>query len=182
MEMGGCTLWLTGLPGAGKTTLAHELAAELVRAGATVDVLDGDSVRKVLSRDLGYTRDDRDQNIERIAWVAARLARAGAVAIVAAVSPYAAARQRARELTESHGSCFIEVWVNTPAEVCQQRDPKGLYARSRAGELTGLTGVDDPYEAPPAPDIEIDTQDATPAETAAVILGAIEQIRAARRA
>ena len=172
--MGGCTLWLTGLSGAGKTTIAHELERELVARGTVVDVLDGDSVRAVLSRDLGYSRSDRDANIERIGWVAARLARAGAVAVVAAVSPYADARARARAQTEAYGAAFVEVWVSTPLEVCEQRDPKGLYARARAGELAGLTGVDDPYEPPAAADLVVETTPARPPETAAEILALLE--------
>ena len=123
-----------------------------------------------LSHGLGFSRADRDTNIERIGWVASRLARAGAVVVVAAISPYAEARGRARALTEAAGAAFAEVWVATPLAECERRDPKGLYARARAGDLPGMTGVDDPYEPPAAPDLVLDTAGEEPAATAARLL------------
>lgn len=167
--MEGCTIWLTGLPGAGKSTVAALLAQELAALGCAVELLDGDAVRGQLSRELGFSRADRDTNIERIGWVASLLSRVGAVAIVAAVSPYAEARARARALTEEHAP-FVEVWVATPLAVCEARDPKGLYARARAGELRGMTGIDDPYEPPAAAEIVIDTAAATPQESVGAVL------------
>ena len=168
--MAGCTLWFTGLSGAGKSTVSVLVARELEARGHVVEVLDGDVVRTHLSRGLGFSRADRDANIERIGWVASRLARAGAVVVVAAISPYAEARARARALTEAAGGTFLEVWVATPLAECERRDPKGLYRRARAGDLAGMTGVDDPYEVPVAPDITLDTAGETPAESAARLL------------
>jgi sulfate adenylyltransferase len=157
-------LWFTGLPGAGKTTLARLAAVELERGGRHVELLDGDVVRTHLSRDLGYSRADRETNIERIAWVASRLVRAGAVVIVAAIAPYAGSRRRARELVEQQGA-FVEVHVATPLEECMRRDPKGLYARAAAGEVANVTGLDDPYEPPKAPELRLDTTGIEPAES-----------------
>ena len=168
--MAGCTLWFTGLSGAGKSTVSVLVARELEARGHVVEVLDGDVVRTHLSRGLGFSRADRDANIERIGWVASRLARAGAVVVVAAISPYAEARARARALIEAAGGTFLEVWVATPLAECERRDPKGLYRRARAGDLAGMTGVDDPYEVPVAPDITLDTAGETPAESAARLL------------
>jgi adenylyl-sulfate kinase len=162
-------LWFTGLPGAGKTTLARLAAAELERRGRHVELLDGDVVRTHLSRDLGYSRADRETNIERIAWVSSRLVRAGAVVVVAAIAPYAGSRRRARELVEQQGA-FVEVHVATPLEECIRRDPKGLYARAAAGEVANVTGFDDPYETPEAPELRVDTTGAAPAESLAEVL------------
>jgi adenylyl-sulfate kinase len=168
-------LWFTGLPASGKTTLARLAAAELERRGRHVELLDGDVVRTHLSRDLGFSRADRETNIERIAWVASRLVRAGAVVVVAAISPYAGSRRRARELAEEQGA-FVEVHVATPLEECVRRDPKGLYARAAAGEVANVTGVDDPYETPEAPELRVDTTGATPAESLAEVLGVLHRL------
>lgn len=172
--MPGFTLWLTGLSGAGKSTISALIAAELEERGLTVDLLDGDVVRTQLSRGLGFSRADRDTNIERIGWVASRLARAGAVVVVAAISPYAEARRRARAMTEEHAP-FVEVWVSTPIAVCIERDPKGLYARASAGELAGMTGIDDPYEPPEAAEIVVDTAGREPRESARQVLLELER-------
>ena len=154
--MSGFTLWFTGLSGAGKTTISELVAPELERRGLLVDRLDGDVVRTHLSNGLGFSKADRDANIERIGWVASRLTRAGAAVVVSAISPYAEARARARALVEEFGP-FVEVHVATPAEECERRDVKGLYARARAGEIARFTGVSDPYEEPADPELRIDT-------------------------
>ena len=145
----GATVWLTGLPSAGKTTLANALAAELRRP---VEILDGDEVREFLSQGLGFSRADRDTNVLRIGWVAAGLAKHGVLVLASVISPYAETRDRVRALHADRGAGFVEVHVATPVEVCSARDVKGLYARQAAGELTGLTGVDAPYEPPTAPE------------------------------
>lgn len=173
----GFTVWLTGLPSAGKTTIAGLVSAELERRGLVVESLDGDVVRTHLSKDLGYSRADRDTNIGRLGWVASRLVRHGAPVVVAAISPYAEARARARALVEEHGT-FVEVWVNAPAAECAERDVKGLYARAAAGEITGMTGVDDPYEAPAAAEVVVDTVALEPHESCALVIAYLERIGA----
>jgi len=148
----GATVWLTGLPSAGKTTLAAALGARLLTQGRTdVELLDGDEVREFLSKGLGFSREDRDTNVVRIGWVAATLARHGVLVLASVISPFAAARARVATLHEDRGAGFLEVHVATPVEICSERDVKGLYAKQRAGELTGLTGVDAPYEVPSNP-------------------------------
>jgi adenylylsulfate kinase len=154
--MGGLIVWLTGPPCAGKTTLARALA-EALGPTRVVDVLDGDVVRRELSPELGFSRTDRDLNIRRVAFLARRLARHGVLVIVAVVSPYAEARAEARRLAEGDGVRFLEVFVSAPLETLIVRDVKGLYRRALAGDLPGFTGISDPYEAPQAPDISINT-------------------------
>ena len=149
-------VWFTGLSGAGKSTLSRRVARELEARGLLVELLDGDAVRRHLSSELGFSKEHRDLNVERIGWVASRLVRAGAVVVVAAISPYREARRRARALVEEHGA-FVEVHVATPLEACMSRDTKGLYARALAGELPNFTGVSDPYEEPEAPEVRVDT-------------------------
>jgi adenylylsulfate kinase len=153
----GATVWFTGLPSAGKTTLANALAARLTALGRPVEILDGDAVRPVLSPELGYTRADRDANVARIGWVAARLARHGVLVLASVVSPFAQARAGVRAAHLQAGATFLEVHVATPVEVCVERDVKGLYARQRIGEMANLTGIDGEYEAPAAPELVIDT-------------------------
>lgn len=161
----GGTVWLTGLPSAGKTTIALGLA-ELLRAdGVRVQVLDGDEVRAALSADLGFSKEDRDTNVRRIGYVAGLLAGHGVTVLVPVIAPYAASRTKVRELHAEQGVPYLEVHVATPVEVCASRDVKGLYARQAAGSLSGLTGVDDPYEAPFNPDLRIDTQHQTVEES-----------------
>lgn len=151
----GVTVWFTGLPSAGKTTIARALEKRLLEVGRRVEVLDGDMVRTHLSKGLGFSKEDRDENIRRIGWVAELLARNGVVVLCSVISPYREIRDEVRAL---HGDRFVEVYVSTPVEVCAERDVKGLYAKQRAGELKGLTGVDDPYEPPPSPEVVVATE------------------------
>jgi adenylyl-sulfate kinase len=151
----GATVWFTGLPASGKSTVAAAVEAHLVQNGRAAYRLDGDNLRHGVCGDLGFTAEDRDRNVRRTAEVARLFADAGLIALVSVVSPYAEARTYAREAHERDGLRFIEVFVNTPIEVCVERDPKGLYARAKAGQLPGFTGVDDPYEPPVAPDVEL---------------------------
>ena len=146
----GFTVWLTGLSGAGKSTIGSALAAELELRGPRVEVLDGDVVRAHLSRGLGFSREDRDTNVERIGWVASRLTRHGAAVVVAAISPYAETRARARAMVEAHGS-FIEVWVEAAVEECARRDVKGLYAKALAGRDRSVHGSQRPLRADRSP-------------------------------
>ena len=169
MSPGGFTVWLTGLSASGKTTIGHLVAGELERRGHLVDVLDGDVVRTHLSQGLGFSKEDRDTNIARIGWVASRLSRAGAAVVVAAISPYEAARARARALIEEH-STFVEVHVATGIEECERRDPKGLYAKARTGEVAEFTGVSAPYEVPERPELRLHTEGEEPSQSAARVL------------
>jgi adenylylsulfate kinase len=153
----GATLWFTGLPSSGKSTIAYALADRLTAEGRRIQVLDGDEVRPHLSGGLGYGREDRDVNVRRIGWVARLLASHGVVVLVPVIAPYAAARDAVRDDHTVAGVAYGEVFVSTSLEVSEARDVKGLYARARRGELTGLTGVDDPYERPLAPELVIDT-------------------------
>lgn len=165
--MRGLTIWLTGLPCSGKTTIANAVA-DLV--DGEVEVLDGDEVRSFLSADLGFSRADRDTQVLRVGWVARLLASHGTTVLVSLVSPYADTRDKVRALHEEAGVPFVEVHVATPVEVCGDRDVKGMYARARAGEITHFTGVDDPYEPPVAPDLRIDTQHESVARSATRVL------------
>jgi adenylyl-sulfate kinase len=175
----GLVVWFTGLSAAGKTTVANIVEAELEQRGLVVDHLDGDVVRTHLSRGLGFSKEDRDANIERIGWVASRLARAGAAVVVSAISPYEAARRQARALVEEH-SPFVEVYVATPLEECARRDPKGLYAKAYAGEISDFTGISAPYEEPASPEVRIDTTGVSPEESARVVLDRVDQLLGAR--
>jgi adenylylsulfate kinase len=167
----GVTVWLTGLPCSGKSTLATELAAVLSARGKSVEVLDGDAIRTNLSHGLGFSRADRDINIRRIGFVAHLLSRNGVVVLVAAVSPYAQARQQVRELIGD----FIEVHVRCPVAECERRDVKGMYAKARAGELQHFTGVDDPYEQPLQPEVTVYTNRETPAVSASHVIALLER-------
>ena len=165
----GATVWLTGLPSAGKSTLARAVAQRLRGAGRRVEVLDGDEIRAFLSAGLGFGRADRHTNVQRIGFVAELLARNGVTALVPVIAPYADSREAVRGRHEANGTAYVEVHVATPVEVCSVRDVKGLYAKQAAGELTGLTGVDDPYEVPETPELRIRTQGRSVADTAAVL-------------
>jgi adenylyl-sulfate kinase len=172
----GFVVWFTGLSASGKTTIANIVEPELEGRGLLVDHLDGDIVRTHLSKGLGFTKEDRDTNIARIGWVAARLARAGAVVVVSAISPYAEARRLARSLVEQHAP-FVEVHVATPLEECARRDPKGLYAAAFAGEIEDFTGVSAPYENPADPELRLDTTGASPSESAAAVLARLDELK-----
>ena len=167
--MTGATVWLTGLPSAGKTTIAHALAERLRGEGRRVEVLDGDEVREFLSAGLGFTRADRDTNVQRIGFVAELLASNGVTALVPVIAPYADSREAVRKRHQAEGSAYLEVHVATPVEVCAERDVKGLYAKQAAGEISGLTGVDDPYEQPESPDLRIESHTQTVQESAAAL-------------
>ncbi len=157
----GFTLWFTGLSGAGKSTIAQLVAQELEARGRRVEILDGDEVRQHLSKGLGFSKEDRDTNVQRIAYVASLLTRHGAAVIVAAISPYQKARAWARERIGE----FVEVYVRCPLEVCAARDVKGLYQKAYAGEIPQFTGVSDPYEPPVDPELIVDTHRETPTES-----------------
>jgi adenylylsulfate kinase len=172
---GGFALWFTGLSGAGKTTIAHLVGPELEARGHIVEYLDGDTVRTHLSKGLGFSKEDRDTNIERIGWVAGRLVRHGAAVLCAAISPYEETRARARETVEEFGP-FIEVYVKASVEECARRDVKGLYEKAFAGEITGFTGVNDPYEEPSDAEVVIDTEGLSPEEGARRVVERLEAL------
>jgi adenylylsulfate kinase len=168
----GFTLWFTGLSGAGKSTITGHLVDELKRRGSNVEVLDGDIVRENLSKGLGFSKEDRDTNIRRIAFVADLLSRNDVPVITAAISPYAEIRDEAREMMDGR---FIEAYVKVSVEEAERRDVKGLYKKARAGEIKEFTGVSDPYEAPENPELVLDTENETPEESARKILDYLEE-------
>ena len=173
MESSGFTIWLTGLPCSGKSTIARTLARRLLARGRRVEVLDGDLIRQSLSYGLGFSREDRDRNILRVAFVANLLARNDVIVIVAVVSPYRAARDEARRVLQR----FFEVHVDCPLNECERRDVKGMYKRARAGELRGFTGVDDPYEAPLQPELTLSTSLQSSDESGARVEAALVEAR-----
>jgi bifunctional enzyme CysN/CysC len=164
-------VWLTGLSGSGKSTVAVALERLLVASGQPAYRLDGDNLRHGLNADLGFSTADRDENVRRAGEVAVLLADAGVVALVPLISPYRDGRDRARAAHGAAGVPFVEVYVDTPIELCEQRDPKGLYAKARAGEITGFTGIDDPYEAPTSPELRLTPDDGDPVAQATAVLG-----------
>jgi adenylyl-sulfate kinase len=172
---GGFTVWFTGLSGSGKSTIAHLLGPALEERGCVVEYLDGDTVRTHLSKGLGFSKEDRDTNIERIGWVASRLTRHGAAVIAAAISPYEETRRRARAMVEQWGP-FVEVYVSTSVDECARRDVNGLYAKAFRGEIKGFTGVDDPYEEPSNPDVTLDTEELDPEESVRIVVAKLEQL------
>jgi adenylylsulfate kinase len=168
----GFTLWFTGLSGAGKTTISEVLETQLRERGSKLEILDGDIVRENLSKGLGFSKEDRDINIRRIAFVADLLSRNGVPVITAAISPYKEIRDEARALM---GERFIEVYVKASVDTCAERDVKGLYAKAFSGEIKEFTGVSDPYEAPESPEVVCDTENETPEESAEKLLAYLEQ-------
>ena len=155
MSPRGATVWLTGLPAAGKTTIGNAVADRLTEAGHATYRLDGDVLRRTLSSDLGFDAASRQENVRRAANVARILAEAGIVVVVSLISPYRQARLEARELHAADGFPFLEVYLDTPLSECERRDPRGLYARARRGEIVGFTGIDDPYEPPESPELTL---------------------------
>ncbi len=172
---GGFTLWFTGLSGSGKTTIAHLVGPELDRRGLVVEYLDGDTVRTHLSKELGFSKEDRDTHIERVGWVASRLTRQGGAVIAAAISPYEATRRKARELVEEFGT-FVEVYVRASVDECARRDVKGLYEKAFKGEIKEFTGVNDPYEEPTTPELVLDTESVGAEEGAALVVAKLEEL------
>jgi adenylylsulfate kinase len=168
----GFTLWFTGLSGAGKTTISKLVSDELRARGSKLEILDGDVVRENLSKGLGFSKEDRDTNIRRIAFVADLLSRNGVPVITAAISPYREIRAEARE---TMGERFIEVFVKASVEACAERDVKGLYAKAFAGEIKEFTGVSDPYEEPLDPEIVLETESESPEESAAKLIALLEE-------
>ncbi len=169
----GVTVWLTGLSGSGKSTIAVAVEAALLERGRHAYLLDGDNLRHGLNGNLGFSAADRTENVRRVGEVAKLLADAGTVALVSLVSPYAADREGVRAIHEEAGLRFVEVFVDTPLEECERRDPKGLYAKARAGELKGMTGIDDPYEAPERPELELRPVEQSVEQCVAAVLSAL---------
>lgn len=165
----GVTVWFTGLSGAGKSTISRAVEQELRSRNCLVEILDGDIVRQNLTKGLGFSKEDRDENIRRIGFVAHLLTRNGVIVLVSAISPYSEIRQQVRERIGD----FIEVYVNAPLEVCEQRDVKGLYKKARAGQIKQFTGIDDPYEAPLKPDVECRTDLESESESVAKVLNTL---------
>ncbi|MFQ3616803.1 MAG: adenylyl-sulfate kinase [Cyanobacteriota bacterium] len=171
MQQRGVTVWFTGLSGAGKTTIRMAVEKELRDRGLAVEVLDGDIVRQHLTKGLGFSKEDRDENIRRIGFVAHLLSRNGVIVLVSAISPYRNVRDEMRDRIGN----FVEVYVNAPLSVCEERDVKGLYKKARAGEIKQFTGIDDPYEAPLNPEVECRTDQETLEESAAKVLNFLKQ-------
>lgn len=175
MHEPGFVVWLTGLSGAGKTTIAVELEKELLKRDLRVQRLDGDIVRKSLTKDLGFTEEDRKTNIERVTFVAQLLAKHGVATLVSFISPYVSIREKAREAIENVDGKFIEVYVCASVEECARRDVKGLYEKAFAGEIDNFTGVSHPYEAPPTPAVVCNTENETIEESVKIIMDYLEK-------
>lgn len=176
--LGGATVWLTGLSGSGKSSVAVALERLLLEQGRAAYLLDGDNLRHGLNGDLGFSASDREENVRRAGEVARLFADAGLVAIVPLISPFRAGRDRVREIHGTAGLPFLEVFVDTPLAECERRDPKGLYAKARAGELTGFTGIDDPYEAPVSPELVLTPEQGDAPTQARLVLAALEEVAA----
>lgn len=170
LKQRGCTIWFTGLSASGKSTTAFELERTLLERGQLAYVLDGDNVRHGLNRDLGFSKDDREENIRRIGEVAKLFADVGVITITSFISPYRIHRDQARAVHQAAGLEFFEVFIHAPLAVCESRDPKGLYKKARAGELKGMTGIDDPYEVPANPDLVVKTDKVRPAEAVQLVI------------
>jgi adenylylsulfate kinase len=175
LKQSGCTLWLTGYPSSGKSTTAYALERALIEHGLLAYVLDGDNVRHGLNKNLGFSMQDREENIRRVAEVAKLFADAGLITITSFISPYRKERDFARRLHSDFGLDFVEIFVDTPLEICEQRDPKGLFKKARRGELTGFTGIDDPYEAPLDPELVIDASVHSPEEIVTQIMSLLAE-------
>lgn len=173
----GCTLWLTGLSGSGKSTIGVALEKALIERGILAYRLDGDNVRHGLNSNLGFSADDREENIRRVGEVARLFADAGVVTISSFISPYQRDREQVRKIHSDSGVQFLEVFIDTPLEVCESRDPKGLYKKARAGEIKGFTGIDDPYEAPERPEVHIHTEKQSVEDSAAQLIDALIERR-----
>ena len=171
----GATVWFTGLSGSGKSTIATEVERFLLADQQPTYLLDGDNLRQGLNGDLGFSAADRDENVRRVSEVARLFADAGVVALVPLISPYRHGRDRGRALHGAAGLRFLEVFVDTPLAECERRDPKGLYAKARAGELKNFTGIDDPYEEPVAPELVLKPEDGTAADQAALVMAALRR-------
>jgi len=171
----GCVLWYTGLSGSGKSTVANAVEKSLLKLGAQSYLLDGDNVRHGLNSDLGFTKEDREENIRRIGEVAKLFADSGTITGVAFISPYRSDRQKAREITEKAGLDFFEIYVKCPLSVCEKRDPKGLYKKARSGEIKNFTGLDAPYEEPIGCELTLVSSEASPEELAEKVIGLLKQ-------
>lgn len=170
----GFTIWMTGLPGSGKSTLAGVLRKKFEQDGRFVEILDGDEIRKGLSRDLGLSKEDREEHARRVSYLAKVLARNGVISIVALISPYKTSRDSARETIGKDR--FAEVYIKASLAACEKRDPKGLYAKARRGEITNMTGIQDPYEVPSTPDITVDTEKGTPEDSANLLIKDLQKL------
>ena len=177
-RLGGATLWFTGLSGSGKSSVAVAVERRLVAEGRAAYLLDGDNLRHGLNGDLGFSDADRDENVRRASEVARLFADAGVVALVPLISPFRGARDRARAAHAAAGLAFAEIFVDTPLELCEQRDPKGLYAKARAGELTGMTGLDAPYEHPLDPEVRLTPDDGDVDAMAVRVIGLLDRLTA----
>lgn len=174
LEQKGVTIWFTGLSGSGKSTFAYTVEHALVQRGHLAYVLDGDNIRHGLNKNLGFSAEDREENIRRIGEVAKLFADTGVITMTSFISPYVKDRDNVRKLHEEAGLPFVEIFVDTPIGVCEQRDPKGLYKKARAGQLKGFTGIDDPYEAPVKPELTISAEKTTPQEGALMVIEYLE--------
>lgn len=172
MQHRGVTVWFTGLSGSGKTTISQALEAKLRAAGAKLEVLDGDIVRTNLTKGLGFSKEDRDENVRRIGFVSNLLTRNGVIVLVSAISPYRAVRDQVRQRIGD----FVEVYANTPVEVCEQRDVKGLYKKARSGEIKNFTGISDPYEEPLNPEVNCETVNETLEESVNKVMSKLEEL------
>lgn len=175
LECKGCTIWFTGLSASGKSTIACALEQVLVQAGRPAYRLDGDNIRHGLNKNLGFSAEDRAENIRRIGEVARLFADSGAIALTAFISPYRADRDLVREIHQKDNLAFLEVFVDTPIEVCEQRDPKGLYKKARAGEIKGFTGIDDPYEPPASPELVLKPETMSVQQSVDAVMGLLRE-------
>ncbi len=175
LKQKGATLWFTGLSGSGKSTMAYTLEHALVQRGRLAYVLDGDNIRHGLNKNLGFSAADREENIRRIGEVAKLFADCGVLTMTSFISPYRADRDKVRALHVEGNLPFIEVFVNTPIETCEQRDPKGLYKKARAGQLKGFTGIDDPYEEPLHPELTLDATHTSPQQATVLLIEYLEK-------